>query len=191
MSNEYELKFLNIEKQDFRDKLELHGFSCKREEFLMKRKTYNPADDYKHPHAWGRVRDEGTKITATIKWYEVPDNPSISEVHENEIIVDKWEDGDEWLLEKGFTVKAYQENTREIWVSNDNDAEVTIDVWPGLKPYTEIEAPSQNEVEAIATMLGFNIEEGFAGGTEIIYRNELDIDILKLSEITFNNPPKK
>jgi adenylate cyclase class IV len=194
MSNEYELKFLGIEKDSMRQHLTQNGFSQTRAEVLMKRQTFHlPKNHPEHESKWGRVRDEGDKVTATVKWYEDPARPSISQVHEEEVKIPSWDDGVKWISAKGFTPTAYQENTREVWKKKGEEGvEVTIDTWPGLKPYVEIEAGSEAKVKAVAQSLGFDPNTGIAGGTEIVYEIEAGIPakILKsLPSITFENPP--
>jgi adenylate cyclase class IV len=195
MGNEYELKFLAIEKNVMRTLLSDHGFAKTKPEVLMKRQTFHlPKAHPEHESKWGRVRDEGNRITATVKWYEDPKRPTVSQVHEEEIIAKTWEDGVNWITAQGFCPTAYQENTREAWRrSGDTHLEITIDTWPGLKPYVEIEAPNVSKLNAIAEELGFNPAEGIAGGTEIIYEIEAGIPapILKaMPRITFDSPPR-
>ena len=194
MTNEHELKFLNIGKNDMRRLLTDNGYTLSLGETLMRRHTFHfPKDHPEHESKWGRVRDEGNKITATIKWYENPKSPSINDVHEKEVTVDTWADGEEWVLEQGFIPTAYQENLRETWVKPDVPGlEITIDTWPGLKPYIEIEANSETCVHNASIELGFSPQTGIAGGTEIIYEKELGIPariIKSLKRITFDEPP--
>lgn len=191
MSNEYELKFLNVRKETVRDNLAAQGYQIVKTETLLQRQTYHlPKHHPEHDFKWGRVRNEGDKITATIKWYADPANISISNVHEEEVTVSRWEEGVAWITSKEFTPTAYQENYREAWAQGN--VEIAIDTWPGLAPYIEIEAPSVAEVEEAAQALGYNPASGVAGGTEIIYERELGIPakvIKSLPRITFEEPP--
>jgi adenylate cyclase class IV len=196
MTNEYELKFLNIDKEKARMAFLKFGYELLKPEFLMKRQTFHLPQ--LHPEGkgrWGRVRDEGDQITATIKWYDNPDTPSIGSVHEKEVIVNTWEDGVSWVHSQGFKPTAYQENTRETWSKPDvQNLEITIDIWPGLSPFVEIEASSETAVQFFAEELGFDFSQGVAGGVEIVYQLELGIDkdiIKSLPEITFENPPRR
>ena len=108
MSNEYELKFTDIDKDQIREKLVTCGFKQVQVETLYKRQTFHlPKKHPEHEFKWGRVRDEGKMITATVKWYDNPENPSISDVHEEEIIVKNWDEGVSWIKAKGFLPTAY------------------------------------------------------------------------------------
>lgn len=195
MSNEYELKFLNVDKEKMRALLSGQGYRLTKPETLMRRQTYHlPKDHPEFESKWGRVRDEGDRITATVKWYDDPSNPSVSDVHEEEVTVTDWESGVSWIQAKGFTPTACQENTREAWQKPDHPgSEVTIDTWPGLNPYVEVEAPSEEAVFIMAKSLGFDPDAGIAGGTEIVYQIEVGIPartIKSLSNITFDSPPR-
>lgn len=196
MANEYELKFLAVDEDATRQLFAENGFELSKPKKLMRRQTYHlPKDHPEHESKWGRVRDEGDQITATIKWYATPDTPSISDVHEEEITVKDWDEGVAWVEARGFTPTAYQENTREAWRKPDVEGlEVTIDIWPGLKPYIEIEANSVDQVNSVARELGYDPANGIAGGTEVVYQLEAGIpaqDIKRMPTITFAAPPKK
>jgi adenylate cyclase class 2 len=195
MSNEYELKFLNIDPDTIRNRLLQAGYNKTKPETLMRRQTYHlPKENPLSRGRWGRVRDEGDKITATVKWYENPDHPKIDQVHENEIIANDWNHAVAWIMDQGFLPSSYQENTREAWQHPARQmCEVTIDTWPALNPYIEVEAASKEDVYDIASTLGFDPADGFAGGTEIIYEKELGIPphvLNNLEKITFDILPK-
>ena len=98
------------------------------------------------------------------------------------------------LKPKVFYRQHIQENMREIWKINGRESvEVVIDTWPGLNPYVEVEASSE-EVKEISNLLGFDVNKGIAGGTEFIYELKIGIpksELKKLKEITFDNPPNE
>jgi len=73
-------------------------------------------------------------------------------------------------------------------------AEVTIDTWPGLNPFVEVEAETEELVRKVSGELGFDFTKAGFGSIDIVYEKELGIPaniIIKLPEITFANPPKK
>lgn len=198
MGKEYELRFLETGDLDtFRENLKRIGFDRVRPETLMKRETFHfPKDHPEHHSKWGRVRDEGDQITATVKWYENPNNPKISDIGEDEIIVKTWDAGLEWISDQGFTPTAYQESKRESWKleSIDGDVIADIDTWPGLSPQIEIESYSEEVVILYAGMLGLNLHDSMAGGVEFVYEKILGIDKTEfkaMQRITFDDPPKK
>jgi adenylate cyclase class 2 len=74
-----------------------------------------------------------------------------------------------------------------------NGVEVTIDTWPGLAPFVEVEGKDEEEVRSISIELGFDFEKAIFGSIDLIYESVLGIakeKIIKLPEITFSNPPK-
>ena len=79
-----------------------------------------------------------------------------------------------------------------MWVRNG--VEVTIDTWPGLKPFAEIEGSTEIIVREVSQELGFDFEKAMFGSIDLVYEKELGIlakKIITLPEITFSNPPKR
>lgn len=188
MKNEFEAKFINIDVEDIRKKLRENGFELKRPEFLMKRKTFNIPNNTENK--WGRVRDEGDKITATIKY--VKNANIIDGTIESELIIQDFDTGCNFLEMCGLVCKSYQENKRELWVCED--CECTIDTWPGLKPFIEVEAPSAEIVEEKSKKLGFDFSDAVYGGIDFVYEREMGLlreKMVLLPEVTFENPPSK
>lgn len=183
---EFEAKFSGVDTAMLRQRLQAAGYRQTLPETLMKRKVLHvEGNTYK----WARVRDEGSKITATIK--EVTKEHAIDGVKEAEVVVNDFESAVNLLQMAGFYVSSYQETKREIWQKDEN--EVVIDLWPGLKPLAEIEAPSAAAVEAACAELGFDMQQALFGGVGIVYEQELGLSheaLNNLPEITFKNPPQ-
>jgi adenylate cyclase class 2 len=81
---------------------------------------------------------------------------------------------------------------REVW--ERNGVEVTIDTWPGLSPFIEIEGMDESVVRSVSEELGFNFDTAVFGSIDLVYEKEIGIPaktIISLPEITFVNPPKK
>lgn len=167
MAKEIEAKFIPIDKSIFRQKLLEIGAILKVSERLMRRKTFDfvgqelPKNHFK----WARVRDEGDKITMTIKY--LIDEKRIDNVDEAEVIVDSFDSAVHFLELAGLVEVNYQENYRETW--NLNTAEITIDTWPGLDPLTEIEDETEESVKTIAQQLGLDYSKSFFGSMDIVY----------------------
>ncbi len=194
MTNEYELKFLNIDCDRMRALLMRHGYKQKKPQTLMRRAVFHLAEEHREHHTkWARVRDEGDKITASVKWYDNSQNITISTVHEREIVVSQWQDGVAWVTAQEFKSSAYQETMRECWQHPDrHTVEISIDHWPGLNPFVEIEATTAEAVKCIAMELGFNPSQGIAGGAGIVYMLETGLPesvFNRLPRITFDCPP--
>lgn len=187
MNIEYEATFTQINKDEVRERLKKAGAKLIRPEFLMKRMPFRPPKDI--GNAWLRVRDEGDKITMSLKMIT---GDKITDQKENQIIINNFEEGVKFLEAIGAVKKSYQENLREIW--HLDNVEICLDTWPGLKPLIEIEGKNERDVESIAKKLGFNWQDALFCAADKVYEQELGIpkDVIdnQTSEITFKNPPK-
>src|SRR5690606_30295966 len=102
------------------------------------------------------------------------DKTKIDGVKEVEIIVDDFEEACNLLVNIGLTPGPYQENFRETWKFGDCLA--TIDEWPGLDPFIEIEGPSEQSVQKVTSELGFKFEDSEFGSIDLIYQKTLGIN---------------
>ena len=189
MKNEIEATFLSVDKTSTRDSLKKAKFELKIPEYLMRRKTFDFSRVAPGRNKWGRVRQESDKVTMTIK--EVKGS-GINDTYEVELIVNDFDTAADFFESCNIPAKAFQENMREVW--KRDRVEVTIDTWPGLNPFVEVEGISENVVREISNELGFNFEKAVFGSIDLVYEKELGIPaetIIRLKEITFANPPKK
>jgi len=189
MKNEIEATFLSINKDVMRDKLKSAGFKLKTPEYLMRRKTFDFSRIAPGRNKWGRVRQEADKVTMTVKEIR---GSGINDTYEVELVVNDFGAAVAFFEACGIPAKAYQENMREVWVRNG--VEVTIDTWPGLNPFVEIEGENEKVVREISKELGFDFKKAVFGSIDLVYEKELGIPaqtIIWLPEITFANPPKK
>ncbi len=73
--------------------------------------------------------------------------------------------------------------------------EITIDTWPGLEPFVEIEGPSEKAVCKVSSELGLDYAQALFGAVDVVYEKKLGIppNVINMQtpEITFENPPKK
>jgi len=183
MQIEVEAKFLNIDRDEMRRKLSAVGFTCIRPNFLMRRVVFDvPGHDF---NTWGRVRDEGDKITMTIK--RTNDEKSITGTEEIEVIIDDFEAGVKLLEGCGLVRKAYQETWREKW--QRDGVEVVLDEWPAIEPFCEIEGPDEEIVRTVAAQLGFNWSDAMFGAVGAVYKRiGIDPKIINSHPvITFDN----
>ncbi|MBI2530578.1 MAG: class IV adenylate cyclase [Candidatus Diapherotrites archaeon] len=144
MTTEFETKVLDIDVAEIERKLLALG--AKREpEVLMKRWIFDidPSKD-----EWIRLRDNGHKTTIT---YKCKSGSGISETEEMEVEVGNFEKAAEILSKLEFKGKYYQESKRVLF--KFRDIEFTIDTWPKLPSYLEIESSSEERVKEGLTML--------------------------------------
>lgn len=170
MKIEYEATFAKINKNELRDKLKLIGAKKVKEEFLMKRYTFNLPNNEKG--TWLRVRDEGDKTTMAIKSI-VGNGKTIEGQKELETKIDDFEIGVTILEKIGCIKKSYQENKREIWMVEN--VEVAIDEWPYLEPFVEIEGSDEESVKKIAEKLGFDYSKAIFSSTDEQYTKKYEI----------------
>jgi adenylate cyclase class IV len=84
-----------------------------------------------------------------------------------------------------------QETLREEW--EYKGSQITIDTWPGLETFSEVEAGSEDAVKEVAIELGFDWEKRIiTPAAEVyakVYRISIDEVLEKISNITFKNCP--
>jgi len=180
METEYEATFLNIDKDEIRERLKNARADLIKPEFLQKRINFNPAKIL-YKHSWIRVRDEGNKITMTFK---AINGDKIEDQKETNLVIDNFEKGVEILETIGCQRKAYQETKREIW-KLDN-VEICIDEWPFLEPFAEVEGKSEKEVKTVSKKLGFDYSKAWFCAVGLIYSKKYNIP----AEIINNKIPK-
>lgn len=181
MEIEYEATFISIDKNDCRGRLQKAGAQLVRPEFLQKRVNFYLPKSHEIENGWLRVRDEGDKITMSLK---VVGGGKIENQKEICLKIDDFAKGVEFLKSIGCEQKAYQETKRELWTLDG--VEITIDEWPFLEPYIEIEGKSEAEVKAAAEKLGFDYVKAMFCSAGAIYSKKYG-----LPEEVFDDQTKK
>ena len=177
MQIEYEATYPTVDKEEMRHTLQTAGASLVRPEYLQKRVVFNLPDGLNVKGGWLRVRDEGNRITMSLK---VVDGEGIASQREVLLAVDNFEKADELLTLLGAPKKAYQENKRELWMING--VEITIDEWPFLEPFIEIEGLSEDIVKKTSEMLGFDYSKALFCSVTTLYSKKYG-----LPDATINN----
>lgn len=185
MHKELEIKFF-IEKEQFIEKLIDQNAVKKQSQILMRRQIFTCLNAT-HPEIeqWLRVRDEGHRITATLKQKS---NETIHGVRECEVIVNDFNTTCTMMELLGFNPRSYQENYRETWELDD--CSICIDEWPALKSLVEIEGPSEECVLATAAKLGFDPAIGIYGTIDQLYEKAHEISkktFNQIKKLTFEN----
>lgn len=189
MKKEIEATYLAVNKENVRKKLKTIGFILQTPEYMMRRKTFDFSRVAPGRNKWGRVRQESDKVTMTVK--EVRGS-GINDTYEVELVVNDFDTASAFFEACSIPAKAFQENMREVW--ERNGVVVTIDTWPGLNPFMEIEAETEEMVQVVSGELGFDFGKAVFGSIDLVYEKEFGIPattIIRLPEITFANPPKK
>ena len=142
MTTEYEIKILDINKDKVEKSLLELGFN-KQEPQNFRRYVYDHEDSSRG--SWYRLRTDGNKTTIAYKSFK---KDAIDGVQELEIIVDNFENAHEILLLLGLKETSYQENHRQRYLLDD--VVVSIDEWPLIPTYLEIE---ENTIEQVKKYL--------------------------------------
>lgn len=136
MSLEIEKRFKNFNYNQIKKKFKDNNIT-KVGGYLFKISTYKSPKEGQSI----RIRDEGTKITFTIKQKAINNYDT-----EYEVIVDNYEMIDTMIqlmgLEKNYDLYKY----REIYKTKNNKSEIVLDHFPGLPPYMEIESSTEKEL---------------------------------------------
>ena len=182
MKTEIEVKFLNIDIDEMRDKLKSAG-ATREQPMRMMRRALIETPEMRDRDSFLRVRDEGDRTTLTFKQFT---ENSLTGAKEREIVVSDFSETIAILAECGLNHHTLQETRRETW--RHDGVEIVIDDWPWISPYIEIEGGSAESVRAMADRLGFNWSEAVFGSVDVIYNRQYPnmtvrgvIDIAKVS----------
>jgi len=180
MKHEYEAKFLNIEEDKIKSLLKTLGAKLTKPKQLLKRAIFEN-DVTNASHSWVRLRDEGDKITLTLK--KVVDASTIHGTKEIELRVNDFEKTSRFLEGIGLEKKRYQENYREEWQLGDIIFD--FDTWPDMPMFLEIEGPDEITIKDVAGKLGLDYSQVKFGSIDTVYIKEYGRDILKEETLLF------
>jgi adenylate cyclase, class 2 len=176
MKTEFEAVIENIDKAKIRERLALVGATLMKPEFMQKRVVFNLPTGHEIKGGWARVRDEGDKITTSIK---IVDGDKIEDQKEVCLNIDNFDAAVEYLQLLGCERKAYQETLRELWIIDG--VEITIDEWPFLEPFIEIESDSEMRVRTIVELLGYDYTKAFFGTVATLYSQKYGISEFRIN----------
>ena len=144
------------------------------------------------PHSAIRIRDEGDSIRLSFK-SSAHDAGILSDQKEVDVKVSDFNKTKLIMEEAGVVFNRRQENLREEWALNGT--QITIDTWPGLDTYSEIEAESEKKVKEMADLLGFDWNKKIVMAASNLYAKVYGLSkeeaLEKASFITFENNPFK
>ena len=186
MNIEYEATFPNIEKDDVRKRLKAAGAILVRPEYVQKRIPFWLPNKENAENSWLRVRDEGDKVTLSLKTIN---GENIENQKELCLEVNSFDDAVELLESIGCERKSYQETKRELWTLDG--VEVTIDEWPFLDPFVEVEGKDEESVKNVSKKIGFDYDTALFCSVGNLYVQKYDIcpnKINTLEKLVFNMP---
>ena len=161
METEIEAKFPDIDARALRSVLKEKGADLEHPEVLMRRKTFDYSDRRLYKiGGWIRVRDEGDKVTLS---YKQLNDRTLHGTKEADVVVDDFEKACRFLEAIGMMTKSYQETKREKW--NYKGVEVTLDTWPWVPTFAELEGSTEEMVREVAGDLGFDWNSAMHGAS--------------------------
>lgn len=176
MSIEKEAKILNINTGKVRHTLRRLG-ATHIGSYNFRRYVFDTIPAKKS--SWLRLRTNGE--IATLAFKKIVDK-SIDGTHEWEVEVSDFDTTLAILQGAGLLSKGYQENKREEY--EIEGAYISIDTWPLLNPYIEIEAKSSTHVVELAGRMGFSGHDLVSLNTIELYKN-IGIDLNRVDSLTF------
>lgn len=166
MNTEIEAKFVNVNHDEIRTRLQQLGATLERPNRLMRRVVIH-TPEMSARDAFVRIRDEGHRTTITYKQF---DADSVDGAKEYEVEVSSFDEAINIFKAAGLVHDTFQESKRENWILDG--VEIMLDEWPWLHPYLEIEGPSEEHVQEVARKLGFDWSEAVFGGVANVYRQQ-------------------
>ncbi len=170
MDIEYEATFPDIIKNEIRSKLKKANAKLIRPEFLQKRITFCLPG--KRKHAWLRVRDDNGKVSMS---YKIVDGGRIENQKEICLKINDFDKGIELLTTIGCKKKAYQETKRELWLLDG--VEITIDEWPFLEPFVEVEGRSEQDVKNVCEKIGLDYNKALFCAVGELYKRKYGVPL--------------
>lgn len=183
---EFEIKFLDIEKEKLESKLKELG-AQKVGEYHYRRTIFDHADfRLDASSAFLRLRDESEQVTLAFKQrLGVVDGSLAGDddgMYEREVVVSDFDATRDILLRSGLVEKMYQENKRTRYMLDG--VEFDIDEWPLIPAYLEIEGRDWESVYAAAEALGFKKENAKKFTANQVYKLN-GLDDRNYSKLTF------
>lgn len=180
MPKEYEYRFNDYNKKEIITKLKELGAKY----FGTFKFRVMVFIDQNNSEKYIRIRDEGHRVTMTIK-----NNLTDKFPIENEVIINDFDEGINILLQLNCKKKYYYEKYREIW--NLKNSEVIFDMNPGIPELMEVESLKKTELDYLCKKLELNISnyQGFSNNK--LYLDLFGIVIPKSLDLTFKNALKQ
>ena len=174
---EFEMTIPAVEIEDARRRLQQCGAVLQQGPHIQKHIVFNLPEERKIEGAWMRVREESDRVTMSLK---IIDGKNISDQQEYFFIAENTEDACKFLTLLGGIEKARQEKRREIWMLGQ--CEVTIDEWPFLEPFLEVEGKSEEMVKETVELLGYEYDKCRVCAVDTLYSEKYGV-----SEDVINN----
>jgi len=178
---EFEVTVPQIDIEDARRRLQKIGAVLHKPNTTHKNIVFNLPEGREIKGGWMRVREESDRVTMSLK---IVDGEKITDQQEYFFIAENTEDACKFLTLLGGIKKAEQEKRREIWMLGQ--CEVTIDEWPFLEPFLEVEGKNEEMVQEAVELLGFEYDKCRVCAVDVLYREKYGIS----EDIVDNHTPR-
>jgi adenylate cyclase class 2 len=131
---------------------------------------------------WVRLRETNRKATLTVKHVFNRREDIVQKVMEFEVEVSDFKETNKLLNALGLVKRNYQEKFRRQY--KYKDAEISIDTWPKLQPYAEIETNNDAIIVEIIKLCGWENKESVSINTSELYKRN-GIDMYQIQELLF------
>lgn len=187
MGIEVEAKFLDIEPGVMRRTLQSAGGEMLYGRELQRRAMFDTPDHrLDELGTWLRLRSTGDRISLALK-REV--GGGINGTVELEVEVGDFTTMGTILGQLGFVVKAEVDTYREAW--RLRQCEVTLDEWPHIPPFIEIEGPSEQAVREATEQLSLDFSSAVFGSADVLYERYLGVprEVARRLPLRFDRRP--
>jgi adenylate cyclase, class 2 len=187
---EFEAKFLDISVDDLRKRLKSAGAKLVHARKRYVRSIFHRCTN--EIRGFARVRDEGGKITMTVKTYADPKFPEETEIN----IESSYDEATKFMLALGLPQKAFQETYREKWSLDDPEVhEITFDDVPGIPTYMEVDCTSESKLNELIAEFGLDKSKMRFGAFDATYEEYYGIAKKDINDntpsLTFANIEKE
>lgn len=179
---EFEVTIPNVPIEEGRRRLKENGAALQKEMHVQKNIMFDLPPDRKIKGGWLRVREEADRITMSLK--VVINGSKITDQQEYAFVAENIEDACKFLELMGAEEKARSEKRREIW--SLAGCEVTIDEWPFLESFLEVEGRDEEAVKKAVKILGYNYQDCRVCAVDMLYSEKY-----KISEDAVDNHTPK
>lgn len=173
---EIEGKILEIDPVSIKERLLKIGASFDGE-YSQRRYVFDALP--KSAGKWLRLRTNGTSTTLAFKHTK---SNEVGGTREIEVEVADFDKAFRIIESIGIKNNGYQENRRVNFTLGE--VQISIDEWPLIPPYLEIEGPSKKSVNEVAQKLGYRPEDLVGANTIEIYK-KYGIDLEKIKKLKF------
>jgi adenylate cyclase, class 2 len=172
---EYEVRFLDIDKESIINKAIGQGYSDQGEKFLRETIFYDKDLKWRDENKYARLRTYGGKTKLTYKHIK---SDTVDGAEEIEFEVSDESSAMSFLLKLNLIAFRTQEKKRRTLTKGD--VTLDIDTWPTIPTYLEIEGKSEEDVRAAANELGFDYTKAsFLDARKIIESYGVDVSAMK------------